>query len=480
MSSVARLFEQANRLQAAGDCAAAIAAWLQLLQRAPQDWQARLNLANAYQQSAQYPLALEHYLAVLAQQPAAQGARVNLAQLLKQLGEYALAADLLHEVLQQQPDNVDALSALSLVQLYLGQPDAAVATATRACALAPQRLALAVNLGLLLTQQRRYADAESCLSEAMARFGAEADLRWNRAIVRLYRGDYAGAWPDYEARFDSVMAARHTGLPRFDWAQPCSRLLLWAEQGLGDSIMVMRLLPLLGQRFAGAIVIEAPAALHRLLHSVLPQAVLTVAASDADGDAQLPMMSLPGLLQLRREQLDGSPYLTPDAGLVQQWQQRLAASRRHELAIGLVWASGAWGVGAADYNRQRKSMAPAQLLPLLQAVSGCDWVSLQLGEPAGVLAGHMIDVSADITDMADTLAMIASLDLVVTVDTAVAHLAAAMGKPVWVMMRYEGAPFFGEHDDMPWYGTLRVFRQPAPGDWDSVLGDMLVALSQSN
>ena len=470
MDSLQQDFDTASRLQAAGRLDEAIAHWQRLLARAPQDWQARLNLANAQQQCGDYPAALDGYLAVLAQQPAALSAKTNLAQLLKALGEYALAEGMLQEVLAQQPDNVDALSALAVVLGYLCRYDAALASAERALALAPQRAALAANLGLLLTQARRYADAEQVLSAAIDRCGPLPELRWNRAIVRLYLGDYPAAWPDYEARFEAVLAARHTRLPRFDPVRHQGRrVLLWAEQGLGDSIMVLRLLPLFVARFGVTPLLEAPPALQPLLSQLLPEACCAADACDAACDAQLPLLSLPAMLQLRREDIDTAPYLHADATRAAAWAARLAARRRGPLAVGLVWASGAWGVGAADYNRQRKSIAPATLLPLLQAWPTLDWVSLQLGTDAGELAAHLIDDSGALHDLADTAALIAALDLVITVDTAVAHLAAALGKPVWVLMRYEGAPFFGADDGAPWYQGVRVLRQPAPGDWQSVL-----------
>lgn len=466
MKAAQQRFDEANRLQAAGKLQQAIALWQQLLQAAPHDWQARLNLANALQQSGDYPAALDAYLAVLAQQPDSLAAKCNLAQLLKVLGEYAVAAALLQEVLQAEPAHIDALAALALVCGYLGEPERAVELAERACALAPQRATLAANLGLLLTNAREFEAAESVLTEAIARFGDLPDLRWNRSIVRLYLGDYLAAWPDYEARFAAVFAAKHSHLPRFAPQQHRGqRVLLWAEQGLGDSIMMLQLLPVLLARFDLVPLIEAPASLHPLLASLLPAAELYADASGVAAAAQLPFMSMPAVLQLAREQLATQPYLRASEERIASWQPSLAASRQHKLAVGLVWQSGAWGVGAADYNRQRKSMPLAGLQALL-AVGGVDWFSLQTALSADeALPAVLHDLGRDIRDFADTAAIISQLDLVITVDTATAHLAAALGKPVWVLMRYEGAPFFGADDRMPWYGEVSVIRQPRPGDW---------------
>lgn len=466
MDSRQQDFDQANALQAAGQLQPARQLWQQLLQQHPQDWQARLNYANVLQQLGDYPAALDAYLAVLAQQPGSLSARCNLAQLLKILGEYATAASLLQEVLQAEPHHVDALAALALVCGYLCQPEQAVALAQRACELAPQRPALVANLGLLLTNARAFDEAEQVLSNGIQRFGPLPDLCWNRSIVRLYQGDYAAAWPDYEARFDAVFPARHGQLARFDPERhQGQRVLLWAEQGLGDSIMMLQLLPGFVLCHGVTAIIEAPRSLHPLLHTLLPDAELYDDAAQVAVVAQLPWMSLPLLCGLTREALPARPYLAATDSRQARWQPQLAAVRRQPRAVGLVWQSGAWGIGAADYNRQRKSVPLTVLQSLLQ-VSGVDWFSLQTGLGAGeCLPVWLHDLGAQIADFADTAAIVSQLDLVITVDTATAHLAAAMGKPVWVLMRYEGAPFFGEDDSMPWYPSVTVLRQPRPGDW---------------
>lgn len=463
-------FHQANQLQAAGQLAEAAVLWQRLLQLAPGDWQARLNLANVWQAQEQYEPALEAYLVVLQQAPQSLSAKCNLAQLLKTLGEYAVAAQLLQEVLAQDAQHIDALSALSLVCLYLCQNDLAVDFARQACALAPDRPALAANLGLLLTQARQYEEAESVLSAAIARFGALPDLRWNRAIVRLYLGQYEAAWPDYEARFASVLPARHTALMRFDpLRHHGGRVLLWAEQGFGDSIMMMQLLPALQQRFALQLTIEAPASLHGLFARLLPEAVLLQPGEPAEADAQLPMMSVPAVLALPRQALAGHPYLLAAADSVAAWQQKVTACTAPGRRIGLVWSSGVWSAaGAANYNHTRKSIPAAQLAALAN-VPGVSWFALQPGCDSQQLPVPVIDLTPDIQGFDDTAALMAALDGVVTVDTAAAHLAAAMGKPVWVLMCYEGAPFFGQHDDMPWYRGVVVCRQQQPGEWGEAL-----------
>jgi Tfp pilus assembly protein PilF len=463
-------FQQANQLQAAGRLAEAASLWQRLVQLAPGDWQARLNLANVWQAQAQYEPALEAYLLVLQQAPHSLSAKCNLAQLLKTLGEYAVAAQLLQEVLAQDAQHIDALSALSLVCLYLCQNDLGVDFARQAYALAPARPALAANLGLLLTQARQYEEAESVLSAAIARFGALPDLCWNRAIVRLYLGQYEAAWPDYEARFASVLPARHTALARFDpLRHHGGRVLLWAEQGLGDSIMMMQLLPELQQRFALQLCIEAPASLHALFAQLLPGAVLLQPGEQAEADAQLPMMSVPAVLALPRHALAGKPYLAAAADSAASWQQKVTACAVPGRRIGLVWSSGVWSAaGAANYNHERKSIPTAELAVLVN-LPGVSWFALQPGCDSQQLPVPVIDLTAGIQSFADTAALIAALDGVVTVDTAVAHLAAAMGKPVWVLMRYEGAPFFGADDSMPWYREVMVIRQTQPGRWRDVL-----------
>jgi hypothetical protein len=204
-------------------------------------------------------------------------------------------------------------------------------------------------------------------------------------------------------------------------------------------------------------------------------------ASTASFDFQAPLMCLPRMLGTTLETVPADvPYLAADPEAAARWAARLSAYDGPK--VGLVWA-GAPRKHAPVSNAidRRRSMALGQLAPLA-GVAGVRFFSLQLGEAAGQLANpppglDVIDLTADLKDFGDTAAMIGGLDLVITVDTAVAHLAGALGKPVWVLSRFDGCWRWMDREDSPWYPTARLFHQRAPGDWAEVMGRVAAALA---
>lgn len=466
-------FQRALALQAAGQHEAARQAFGTILARSPDDWQARLNRGVSSHRLGDYAAALDDYQAVLAQRPDAVSAYRNFGVLLKDLGEFELAETLLAEALRLDGGDAATLAPLGVVQGYRGRYDDAAASLRRAAQQDAGNAGHWNNLGIVLTHAGRLDEAEAALREALRLAPAHAEARWNLSLCLLYAGRYREAWPLYEARWDAVLRPAHPAQTRWD-GRPLaagSRLLLWAEQGLGDTLMMVRLLPALAQRLPGvALTLACPASLHALLAHNFPWLALCTPEAAPGFDAQLPLMSVAGVLGLERDALSGEPYLTAPPQRVERWRARLGPAVRRRL--GLVWDTGAWGVGLADYNRQRKSVPCAELGPLL-ARHDVDWFSLQLGEaaPAGV-----VDLGAEIADFADSAAILTLLDALVCADTAIAHLAGALGVQAHVLMRYEGAPFFGLGAASPWYRSLRVWRQMQPGDWAAAVGALAAAL----
>jgi len=248
-------------------------------------------------------------------------------------------------------------------------------------------------------------------------------------------------------------------------------LLIHAEQGFGDSIQFCRYAPLVVAR-GWRVVMEVPGALVRLF-AALPD-VTCVAAGEAlpDYDAQVPMLSLPLAFGTLVESIPAAvPYLQVPAGEVARWGAMLPPAPRR---AGLVWAGNprAFSRVLAEVD-QRRSIAPSLLAPLLE-VPGWQFVSLQKEGAAWPL----VDVMDQVADFADTAALIMSLDLVISVDTAVAHLAAALGKPVWLLNRYDACwRWLRGREDSPWYPTMRLFNQTAAGDWEGVIAKVAGALS---
>jgi tetratricopeptide (TPR) repeat protein len=306
--------------------------------------------------------------------------------------------------------------------------------------------------------------------------------RLNRAYALLRLGDYRRGWPDYELRWTDPNIAR--GLPALDAPQwdgsaPVAgrTLLLRGEQGLGDMLQFCRYAPLLAARGA-TIILDVPAPLVRLLARLdgVTQVIAHGSAPPAF-DWHIPLMSLPLAFGTTLESVPPAPYLVADAQRSAVWAARLAALPGRK--VGLCWAgrrrSDVAELGAVD---RRRSMPRAALAPLA-AVAGVSFVSLQKMVPAGDAAGGppMHDYTAELADFDDTAALVSALDLVITVDTAVAHLAGGLGKPVWILNRFDACwRWLMDRDDSPWYPSARLFRQPVAGDWGSVAGEVVEML----
>ena len=256
-------------------------------------------------------------------------------------------------------------------------------------------------------------------------------------------------------------------------------LLLHAEQGLGDTLQFCRYVPLIA---AGAkTVLEVQAPLVRLL-SRLP-GVASIVAQGAclpPFDAHCPLLSLPGALGTTLDTIPAATaYLAADPALAAEWSERLAGLAG--LRVGIVWAGSARDDPELAAVDARRSISLEALAPLAGA-PGVSFISLQKGEPAAQasrppLGMALADFTADLDDFEDTAALVANLDLVISVDTAVVHLAGALGKPVWLLNRFDTCwRWLLNRDDSPWYPTLRQFRQSSPGDWTSVIAAVRKAL----
>jgi hypothetical protein len=308
----------------------------------------------------------------------------------------------------------------------------------------------------------------------------------NLAMALLLQGDYAEGWRAHEKRWLSRplrLGVRPFTQPLWNGELGPKRLLIHAEQGLGDTLQFCRYLPLIDP--SHKIVFEVQPPLVQLMRQ-LPgvEAVVTRDGPLPDFDAHCPIMSLPFVFKTTLDNIPNqTPYLRADPAKVSGWATRMAPAKG--LRVGLVWAGGA-RPNQPDLEpvNRRRSMALATFAPLAQT-HGVSFVSLQKGPPAA--EAHtpppgmaLFDFTDDLHDFTDTAALVETLDLVISVDTAVAHLAAAMGKPVWLLNRHDTCwRWLLNRDDSPWYPTLRLFRQPAPGDWDAVVMDIALALKHA-
>jgi tetratricopeptide (TPR) repeat protein len=417
-------------------------------------------------------------------------ARTNLADALVRLGRQEDADRLLNEILTRWPHHAEAHVTLALLRLDQGRAGEAEAACRAALALRPRQAEAFCNLCNALRLQNRPDEAIAAARAALALRSNTPVPQFHAALALalLQAGAWTEGWREFEWRRrlpPSVPAAsRQPDWPGDDLNG--RTLLLTAELGLGDQIQFARFAAQAGGRKTGGgrIVLETYAPLVRLF-STLPgvDAVVAMGEPPPHHDVQCPLLSLPHVLGFSQAALAGDiPYLNADPVLRQDWAARLSGLGRPR--VGLVWAGDPRPhEPAAHAIDQRRSLPLARLEPLLRR-PGIAFISVQAGQaarqtetiPADLRPRDPMDAVAD---FADTAALIANLDLVISVDTAVAHLAGAMGKPVWLLSRHDACwRWLTAREDSPWYPTLRLFRQETPGDWDGVVARLGAALDR--
>jgi len=420
----------------------------------------------------------------------------NLGGALWALGGLEEAETSCREALRLRPDYPEAHANLGNVLRDLGRPAEAEASCREALRLRPDYSDAHSNLGAALYILGRPAEAEASCREARRLRPDYPDAHTNLAHALLLAGRFEEGWNEYEWRWKTrqlLDGDRNFPAPQWGGEAIGDRvILLHAEQGLGDTLQFCRYVPLMAS--GARIVLEVQAPLVRLLSRLpgitqpgITQPGITQIVARGDSlpsfDLHCPLLSLPRAFGTTLGTIPAAtPYLAADPARAADWRERLA--HFDGLRVGLVWAGGQrQGLPSQVITDRRRSVALDAMAPLGEA-SGVSFISLQKGEPAAQAATPprgmaLHDLTADLHDFADTAALIDGLDLVISVDTAVAHLAGALGKPVWLLNRFDTDwRWLLNRDDSPWYPTLRQFRQPSPGDWTSALGAARDALQR--
>ena len=471
-----------------GLVAEAIAHFRQGIQLHPDNADAHNNLGNALQQQDQFEAAVECYRQALTLQPQNATIHNNLGAALQELDQFEASTAVYRQAIALAPDYADAHYNLGNVLRSQGNVVASIAAYQQAIALAPDNADTHNNLGLALCEQNRLADSIAAYQQAIALAPADsnahANAQMNMGLSLLLAGDLAAGFAAYEWRWrvqgPGFKPPREFSQPLWDGSGLTGKtILLHAEQGFGDTLQFIRYVPLVAQQ-GGRIVVECQQALLSLLQP-LPQIQTLVAKGDPLPEFQVhaPLMSLPHLCHTTLATIPASiPYLQLPADRQISLSPASPSAPHLALRVGLVW-----GGSPTHGNDRQRSCRLEQLLPLLQ-VPGVVVYSLQKGprtEELAQLPPHLRaavqDLDQQLQDFADTAAAIAQLDLVITVDTAVGHLAGALGKPVWLLLSY--APdwrWMLQRDDSPWYPSLRLFRQTTPGDWAGVVERVEAAL----
>ncbi|VXC48286.1 TPR repeat-containing protein [Burkholderia sp. 8Y] len=420
-----------------------------------------------------------------------------LGKTLMYLARWVEGEESLRKVIATAPDNSDAHYMLGNSLHMREQLDESEAVLRRGVTLDPESFEMRMEMGAVLQELNRLSEAEAEYRQALKLRPDSVRAQFALSGPLLKTGHYQEGLALYEARHvESQEWIDWTGEFAFA-AQSRLAIALWRgepldgrsllivpEQGLGDAIQFARFIPLLKSQGVGKLTVACAPSLVRLFQSIGgADAVIdaTVALRFEEYDYKCYMMSMPFLLGTTLDTIPAQvPYLSAPAGGIEYWKQRMNADvPGARLRAGVVWGGspelGTVRHGPAEFHADlRRSIRLTAFLPLLE-VAGVTFVSLQKGPPEVQLKDipdHVrpLNPMADVADFADTAAIIENLDLVITVDTSVAHLAGALGKSVWILSRFEGEwRWLHERDDSPWYPSARIFRQKQRGDWSGVI-----------
>jgi len=469
--------------QVLGQTAEAAASYRQTLRYQPDHVAALNNLGHALLALGQYTEAQEHLEKAVRLQPNYVEAIINLGEVYLRQGELDKASEKLKQAVRLRPEHVDSHNRLGIVARQQGRLDEAVTHYEEAVQLSPNFAAAHHNLGLALAGLGRYEEALASYEEAIRLNPDHWEARLARAMTWLLLGDFEHGWRDYEYRWQYRPAPKPAGSqPLWDGSPLKGQtILLWAEQGLGDTIHFIRYAALVKQQ-GGTVVVQCPAKLSSLLSSCpgIDRLVPHNAPLPAY-DVQAPLLSLPRILGTTLETVTANvPYLSAENDLIERWRREL--NSLNGFRVGIAWQ------GDPAYRCDRDRSIPLRHFAPLARVSGVRLVSLQKGPGVEQLREvaelfQVIDLGPRLDEntgaFMDTAAVMKCLDLVITSDTAVAHLAGALGVPVWLALTF--APewrWLLDREDSPWYPSMRLFRQTRRGDWEGVFRRMAGELRQ--
>jgi tetratricopeptide (TPR) repeat protein/ADP-heptose:LPS heptosyltransferase len=517
LNCLADLYFGQGQIQQASHCLQRLA------ELCPQSAEAYHRLGKSQERLGEWEAAMAFYGRALALQPDSPDLYSSLARLQSKQGAFREAVESCQRALALDPNNHELFTQLGSALTDLGSYGAAVEAHRRALTLKPDSAPAVYSLGYFFERKGDLASAADAyrnalklnprLGNAYIHLGITCFLRGDLekaiefceqaqklepespearsflGLLHLQQGNFRAGWSEYEDRWGTTYGVRF----RRKFVEPLwkgeplegSRILLYAEQGAGDTLQFVRYVPLVAAR-GGKVVLEVQSSLHRLLAST-PGAAEVIRRDEAlpEFDWQCPLLSLPLVFGTELDTIPAKiPYVHPDPAQVEQRRERLGAARAerrcngNSLRIGLAWA----GSPLHPYDLWR-SISLEQLAPLTN-VEGATFYSLQVGQQAQQAKQlgarvQLIDLQDELKDFADTAAVVANLDLVISVDTSVVHLAGAMGKPVWILAQKSADwRWLLEREDSPWYPTARLFRQSTLGNWQEVVSQVEEALSQ--
>jgi tetratricopeptide (TPR) repeat protein len=473
-------------LQKQGKLEDAVACYRRTLELNPACLPTLNNLGLAFQEQSKPDYAIMCYRRALELDPVCIEAHNNMGLALQETGKNEEAASFFRRALELEPSNVKALSNLANALKKEGRLDEAIACYRRALQYEPQNPDVYTNLGLALRDQGQFDEADDCFRKAIEEKPDHAKARWSRSLLMLLQGDFEQGWLEHEWRWkNKELPTRKFSQALWDGGELTGKtILLHAEQGLGDAIQFVRFAPLAKQR-GGTVILECPKSLCRLFANLPVDHLVPKGSSLSSFDVQAPLLSLPWIFKTTLETVPAEiPYLFAAPQLEEQWRARLQVLDGFK--IGIVWQG-----NPTFPDDRRRSFRLVQFSRLAQ-MPGVRLISLQKGAGREELVGNggpnwgddhraPVDLGEEVDTVhgafMDTAAIMMNLDLVITSDTAIAHLAGALGVPVWVALPFvPDWRWLLDRSDSPWYPTMRLFRQQRPGDWEGVFEEIETAL----
>jgi len=459
----------------------ALQAYARALELDPRNARVHNNRGNVLQKMRRWNEALASYQRALDLRPDYAEALNNRGAVLRELRRWDEALRDYRRALALRPDYAEAFSNLGLALKEMNLPAEALGNIDRALELRPGFPEAANNRGFVLHDLGRWDEALASYQSAIDARADYAEPRWNMSLLHLLRGEYTRGWDLFEWRWKTEDIA-----PQFRaFEEPLwlgkediagKTVLIHSEQGLGDTIQYARYVHEVIERGAH-VVFETPAALQSLMTSSFPLG--RVVARNAPGvefELQVPLASLPLAFGTTVDTIPARvPYLAVEDARQREWNERLGP--RTKARVGIAWAG-----NPAQRNDHNRSMAFRHFAPLLGMDFEFHCLQKDLRAGDGEALAHLKHVrrwDSELRDFADTAALANALDLVISVDTSIAHLAGALGRPTWILLtRMADYRYFLDREDSPWYPTARLFRQARVGDWDAVIERVRAALAE--
>jgi Flp pilus assembly protein TadD len=515
MASIVEMLPIALQAHSAGYLNQAEQIYQQILEADPGHAEAHHMLGVLAYQTGRFDLACRSIQNAIALNPSAGAYHSNLGLAQEALGDISAAIAAYKHALQIQPNHAEAYNNLANALLRKDMVDEAIAAFQKALQIRPTFAEVHYNLGNVYEGQQRFDEALTCYQETIRLLPSSAPLapvvRWNHALLRLLVGDFEQGWPEYEWRCAQPgVAQRFFDQPRWDGTTVQGRtILLFVEQGLGDTLLFIRFANEISNRGA-KVIVECQPSLMPLLAGVAGIDRLVAQGTTLPSyDLQAPLLSVPGILHTNRSSIPSAvPYLRASPKLRDHWRGKLSGVRTtpssdigHRtsdsghffdfgqrtsnfgsiLRVGIAWQ------GSPTFPRDRQRSIHLKHFARLTQVPGIELISLQKGPGVEQLRalpltsdfGHrtpdspVIDLGSDLDEASgafmDTAAIMESLDLVISSDTSIPHLAGALAIPVWVALSWiPDWRWLLEREDSPWYPTIRLFRQTRRGLWEDV------------